>query len=165
MLCCAVSLSYAHLFVAPWTVAHQAPLSMGFLQASILEWFTMLSFRGSSQPRDQAQASRIAGRFFTLWATRESLIIMVAGFPGGSEGKEPACNARDLGSIPGLGRSPEEGNSYPLQYSCLENSKNRGAWWATIQRVAKSQTWLSNRYNKVLFIKPCYSKVFNFDDS
>ena len=44
------------------------------------------------------------------------------GFPGGSEGKESACNAGDLGSIPGLGRSPERGNDNPLQYSCLENS-------------------------------------------
>ena len=53
------------------------------------------------------------------------------GFPGGSDGKESACNAGDLGSIPGLGRSPAEGNAYPLQYSCLENSTNKGAWWAT----------------------------------
>ena len=50
------------------------------------------------------------------------------GFPGDSDGKESAYNARDLGSIPRLGRSPGEGNSYPLQYSGLENSKNRGAW-------------------------------------
>ena len=49
-------------------------------------------------------------------------------FPGGSDGKESAYNAGDLGSIPGLGRSPGEGNGYPLQYSCLENSRNRGAW-------------------------------------
>ena len=47
------------------------------------------------------------------------------GFPGGSDGKESACNVGDLGSIPGLGRSPGEGNSYPLQYSCLENSMDR----------------------------------------
>ena len=51
-------------------------------------------------------------------------------FPGGSDGKESACNAGDLGSNPGLGRSPEEGNRYPLQYSCLENSMDRGAWQA-----------------------------------
>jgi len=50
------------------------------------------------------------------------------GFPGGSDGKKPACNVGDPGSIPGSGRSPEEGNGYPLQYSCLENSMNRGAW-------------------------------------
>ena len=48
--------------------------------------------------------------------------------PGGSDGKESACNVGDLGSIPGLGRSPGEGNGNPLQYSCLENSVDRGAW-------------------------------------
>ena len=52
------------------------------------------------------------------------------GFPGGSDGKESACNVADPVSIPGLGRSPREGNGYPLQY-CLENSMDRGAWWAT----------------------------------
>ena len=50
------------------------------------------------------------------------------GFPGGSDGKASACNAGDLGSIPGLGRLPGEGNSNPLQYSCLENSMEEGAW-------------------------------------
>ena len=54
--------------------------------------------------------------------------------------KESTCNARDLGFIPGLGRSPREGNGYPLQYSCLEKSMDRGAWWVTVPGVAKSQT-------------------------
>ena len=49
-------------------------------------------------------------------------------FPGGSDGKESACNAGELGSIPGSGTSPEEWNGYPLQYSCLENSMGTGAW-------------------------------------
>ena len=52
------------------------------------------------------------------------------GFPGSSDSKEPACNAGDLGSIPGSGRSPGEGNGKPLQYSYLKNSMDRGAWWA-----------------------------------
>ena len=60
------------------------------------------------------------------------------GFPGGSVGKEFACNEGDLSSVPGLGRSPEEGNGNQLQYSCLENSLDRGAWWAVFQGVAKS---------------------------
>ena len=70
-----------------------------------------------------------------------TIYILPLGFFGGSEG---ACNAGDLGSIPGLGSSPGEGNGYPLQYSALENSMDRGAWWATVYGVAKSRTQLSN---------------------
>ena len=65
---------------------------------------------------------------------------MVKGLRSGSDDKESACNAGDLGSILGSGRSPEEGNDYPLQYSCLENFMDRGAWWAIVHGVAKSQT-------------------------
>ena len=71
--------------------------------------------------------------FFTVW-----------GFPGDSDRKASARNAGDLGSIPGLGRSPGEGNGSPLQYSCLENSMDGGAWWATVHGVAKSRTRLSD---------------------
>ena len=66
------------------------------------------------------------------------------GFPGGQQSKESACNAGDLGLIPGLGRSPREGNGYLLQYSCLENSIEKGAWWATVHGVAKSWIQLSD---------------------
>ena len=66
---------------------------------------------------------------------------------GGSVSKESTCNAGDLGSILGLGRSPREGNGYPLQYSCLENSMDRGAWQATVHGVTKSWTLLSNSYS------------------
>ena len=59
------------------------------------------------------------------------------GFPGGSDSKESAYNAGDLGSIPGSGRSPGEGNGYPLQYSCLENPMDRGAWWAIVHGVTQ----------------------------
>ena len=62
------------------------------------------------------------------------------GFPGGSDGKESACNVGDLGSIPGLGRSPGEGIGNPLQYSCLENSMDRGDGKATGHGVAESRT-------------------------
>ena len=61
------------------------------------------------------------------------------GFPGDSVGKNPPANAGDSGSIPGLGRSPGEGNGNPLQYSCLRNSTDRGAWQATVHGVAKEQ--------------------------
>ena len=64
------------------------------------------------------------------------------GFPGSSDSKEFARNAGDPGLIPGLGRSPGEGNDYPLQYSCLENSMDRGAWQTTVHGATKRQTGL-----------------------
>ena len=66
------------------------------------------------------------------------------GLHGGSDDKESACNAGDPGSVPGLGRSPGEGNGYPLQYSCLENSMDKGVWQATVHDVAKSWIQLSD---------------------
>ena len=69
-------------------------------------------------------------------------MIFSWGFLGGSDDKESACNAGDLGSIPGLGRSPGKGNGYLFQYSCPENSMERGAWRATVHGVAQSQTQL-----------------------
>ena len=77
--------------------------------------------------------------YFLLTAIKTFL-----GFPGGSEGKVSACNAGDTGLIPGLGRSPGEGNGNPLQYSCLKNPMDREAWWATVHGVAKSGTRLSD---------------------
>ena len=67
------------------------------------------------------------------------------GFPSGSVGKESSCSTGDTGSVPGSGRSPGEGNGNLFQYSCLENPTDRGAWRATVQRVAKSQTQLSTK--------------------
>ena len=74
------------------------------------------------------------------WRRNRLRTVVFLGFPGGSDGKESAYNAGDLVSIPGLGRSPGEGNSYPLHYSCLENSIDRGAWHATVHGVAESDT-------------------------
>ena len=71
-------------------------------------------------------------------------MCITLGFLGGSEDKASACNAGDPGSIPGLGRSPGEGNDNPLQYSCLENPMDRGIWRATVHWVAKSWTQLSD---------------------
>ena len=64
--------------------------------------------------------------------------------PGDSNSKESSCNAGDLGSIPGSGRSSGGGNGNPLQYSGLENPMDRGAWWAAVHGVAQSQTRLSD---------------------
>ena len=65
-------------------------------------------------------------------------------FPGGSDDKESSSKEGDRGSIPGSRRSPGEGTGYPLQYSCLENSMDRGTQWATVHGVTKSRTWLSD---------------------
>ena len=69
---------------------------------------------------------------------------LLQGFPGVSEGKESACDAGDLDSIPGLGRSPGGALGYPLQYSCLENPMHRGACRLTVHGVAKDRTCLSD---------------------
>ena len=66
------------------------------------------------------------------------------GFLDGSDSKESACNAGELGLIPELGRSSGEGTGYPLQCSCLENSRDRGTWWVIVYEVSKSQTRLSD---------------------
>ena len=68
--------------------------------------------------------------------------LSTSGFPGGSDGKDSTCNVGDLGSTPGLGRYPGGRHGNPLQDSCLEHPMVRGAWWATVYRVTKSQTRL-----------------------
>ena len=130
--------SCVRLFATPRTVACQALLSVGF---SRQECWSRLPF---SSPVDlpnpgiepaPLKCPALAGRFFTTSA--------IWGLPCGLDGKESiACNVGDLGSISGLGRSPGEGQGNPLQYSCLDNPTDRGAWWAIVHRVAKSRTQL-----------------------
>ena len=149
----------------PWTVAHQSPLSMGFPRQEHLEWVAISSRRGSSGSRDRTcllSCKRILYplshlgspnishfKYLSLAFTKKKK--KKSGFTGGPSGKEPArqCRQRDIrepirdtGSVPGSGRSPGEGNGNPLQYSCLENPMDRGAWLATVHRVTKSQTQL-----------------------
>ena len=81
--------------------------------------------------------------FTQNWSSMLTEALFTVGVPDGSVGKEATCNAGgtgDTGSIPGLGSSSGEGNGNPLQYSCLGNSTDKGAWWATVHGVAKSQT-------------------------
>ena len=73
---------------------------------------------------------------------RRKEVVKIMGFPGGSDGK--ACHLGDPGPIPGSGRCPGEGNGKPFQYSCLENSMDGGAWWATVHGVTKSRKQLSD---------------------
>ena len=72
--------------------------------------------------------------------TATKYVYILEGFPGGSHGKESGCNTGGLGLIPGLRRYPGGGHGNPLQYSCLENSMDRGAWWGTVHRFAESWT-------------------------
>ena len=73
--------------------------------------------------------------------------------PGGSDGKESSCNARDLGLIPGLGKSPGERNGNPLQYSCPKNSMNRGAWQGPVHGFTKSQMQLKQFNTHIVLLK------------
>ena len=95
----------------------------------------------------------------TLCTTKKEKL----GFPGGSDGKGFANSVGDIGSIPVSGRSPGDENGNPLQYSCVENPMDRGAWQAMVHRVAKSQTQLSNFHflqrKKVLPVK--YDTMFS----
>ena len=119
------------LFATPWIVAHQAPLSMGFSRQGYQSELPLPS------PGDLPDAGiphappALAGGLFTTEPPgklfyhnirKNKLEGFSLGFPGGSDSKVSACSVGDLGSIPGLGKSPGEGNGNPLQYSCLENS-------------------------------------------
>ena len=82
-------------------------------------------------------------------------------FPGGSVVKNLPANAGEVGSVSGSGRSPGEGNGNPLQYSCLENPMDGGAWWAPVRGVAKSQTRLSD-FTFFSFFSPFTASRFNW---
>ena len=77
-----------------------------------------------------------------IFSEKISTVQSKCGFPGGSVGKVSACNAGDLGSMPRLGRSPGEGNGNPFQYSCLENSMDRGDWWGIVHKESDTD-WLT----------------------
>ena len=81
-------------------------------------------------------------------------LLCSLGFPGGLVGKESACNAGDTGFIPRSERCPGEGNGTPLQYSCPENSMDRGAWQATVHGVVKSQTRLNGWHTQIVLPQP-----------
>ena len=107
-----------------------------------IDWFDLVAIQGTFQHLFQHHSSKAS-------IFQHSAFFMVQlshplGFPGGSEVKASASNAGDPGLIPGSGRSPGEGNGNPLQYSCLENPMDRGAWQATVHGVTKSQAQLSD---------------------
>ena len=87
---------------------------------------------------------------------------MIASFPGGASGREPTCQAgeaRGMGLISGLGRSPEVGNGTPLQYSCLDNSMDRGSWWAAVHGAAESGLDRAHTKSKIIQIMNILSAI------
>ena len=134
----------------PWTEEPGRLQSMGSLRVRH-DWATSLSLshigEGDGNPLQCSclENPRDGG---TWWAAvygvaQSRTRLKWLSSSSGSNGKESACNAGDMSLIPGLGRFPGEGNDYPLQYSCLENSMDRGAWLATVHGFAKSRTGLS----------------------
>ena len=112
-------------------IAHHVPLSGSHLLSSSVKVVTTMN---------------LVVFHHTCWLFLQLTIfignnILFGGFPCGSDGKESACRARDLGLIPGWKRSPGEGNDNTLQHSCLENPMDRGAWWAIVRGIVKSQIW------------------------
>ena len=129
--CCSVT-NLCPTLCDAWTAVQASPsftVSQSLLKRMSVEW--VMSFQPSHTQ--------------LLWDTAHIIIIM--GLLGGTVLKNlpaDAGDARDAGLIPELGRLPGEGNDNPLQYPCLENSMDRGAWQATVQWVTESQTWLSD---------------------
>ena len=123
----------------PWMEKPGGLQSMGVSKSwTRLSDFTLVVYiaRGKPRKKSRKREGRFPKAVFTEWN--------FSCFLGDLAGKESACNAGDLGSIPGSGRSPGVGSGNPVQYSCLENSMDGEAWWATVHGVAKSQTRLSN---------------------
>ena len=115
----------------------------GILQARTLGWGAISFSSGSFEPRSpalQLASFRLSPREAWPLLTQVWFSLTEGGLPWCSGGKESARSAEDPGLIPKLGRSPGEGNGTPLQYSCLEDPMDRGAWWATVHGVAKQLT-------------------------
>ena len=156
----------------PWMEEPGGLQSMGWLRvghdwATSLLLFTFMHWRMKWQPtpeflpgESQGPGSLVGCR---LWGRTELATTEANLAAGGSAGKESTCNVGDRSSIPGLGRSPEERNGYPLQYSGLENSMDRGAWQAAVQGIAKSWTQLSDfHFHKVSKNKSMYQRRSSF---
>ena len=129
---------------ASWFSAHLTLFSASFSSCSSSPKPLILGSPGL-QPSDISSSNDTPSLAeLTHFHSFKEHLYHTMGFPGGSAGTESACNAEDPSSIPGSGRSPGEGNGNPLQYSCLENPMDGGAWRAIVHGVAKSWTQLSD---------------------
>ena len=136
--------------------------------ASLPSWHRISPFSGAWFPHLKSKESSVCpGRLCRIkyrWLNCKRsykvayYLSLLLGFPGSSDSKEPACNVEDPGLIPGSGRPPGEGNGNPLQYSCLENPMDRGAWWATVHGVAKSWAQLSDNTHTSLLLNASYPR-------
>ena len=136
------SLPIGHLYVFSGEISQVCcPFAVCFLLLSCMSCLYILEINPLGCITNVFSQS--IGYFFILFMVSFALQKLI-NLISGSDSKASACNAGDPGSIPGSGRSLGEGNGNPLQYSCLENPMDRGAWWATVHGVAKSRTRLSD---------------------
>ena len=105
----------------------------------------------TSPPPTHFSRSSQSTRLGSLCYLVTSHYLSILGFPHSSVGKESSCNAGDLGSIPGLGRSPGEGNGNPLQYFCLENPMDRGTWWSTLHGATRVRHDIATKPSSIYF--------------
>ena len=134
------SFSFVYFWLCWIFVATQACLYFWWVGATLVAELRLITAVASFCCRSQA----LGCTGFSSWDFQ----ALDQCFPGSSDGKESAYNSGDPGSIPGLGRSPGEGNGNPLQYSCLENSMDRRSWWATVRGIAESDRteWLTHTH-------------------
>ena len=125
-------LIFHYLYLRPWLPARLTPATQ---DSNVTFPVTSMLY-----PSHTHIHAHILTHALSLFPSLFTSLTLTVDFPGGSDGEASAYNAGDLGSIPGSGRSPGEGNGTPLQYSCLENPMDGEAWWATVHGVAESDT-------------------------
>ena len=145
---CAQSISRVQLHVTLWIVARQAPLTIGFYRQEYWSGLLCLLPRDLPDPGIEPESLLLhlvhwQVGYLPLAPPGKPFVWITVDFPVAQMVKN-ACSAQNLGAIPGLGRSPGEGNGNLLQNSCLENPMDRGAWRATVHRVRDSGTRLSH---------------------
>ena len=153
-MCAQACLTLGH----PQTIAQQAPLSLGFPREEYWNGLLPCPPPGDLPTSGTESMSlaypALAGKFFTFVPPGKPVLTV------SSDGKESACNVGDLGLIPGLERSPGEGNGNPLQCSCLENPRDRGAQWAAVYGVTQRRTQLKQLSSSSTFSMFCNCKLY-----